>query len=53
MALVKEENTEDVLALTHRLVTPKSMIYADENPAYDNLAFHYDLWRVNHSLEGM
>lgn len=51
VALVKEENTEDVLALTHRLVAPKSMICADENPAYDSLEFHYDLWRVNHSQE--
>ncbi len=51
VALVKEENTEDVLALTRRLIAPNTTIYADENPAYDNLAFHYDLWRVNHSQE--
>ena len=51
VALVKEENTEDILQLTHRLVKPNSRIYADENPAYDCLTFHYDLWRVNHSQE--
>ena len=51
VALVKEENADDMLALTHRLVAPKSTICADENPAYDGLAFHYDLWRVNHSQE--
>nr|WP_279572806.1 IS1595 family transposase [Volucribacter amazonae] len=49
VALVKEENTQDILNLTQRLVKPNSKIYADENPAYDDLAFHYDLWRVNHS----
>ena len=42
---------DDMLALTHRLVAPKSTICADENPAYDGLAFHYDLCRVNHSQE--
>lgn len=51
VALVKEENAEDVLALTRRLVTPNSTLYTDENSAYDSLAFHYDLWRVNHSNE--
>lgn len=51
VALVKEENADDTFALTHRLVAPKSTICADENPAYDGLAFHYDLWRVNHSQE--
>ena len=51
VALVKEENADDMLALTHRLVAPKSTICADENPAYDGLAFHYDLCRVNHSQE--
>ena len=51
VALVKEENADDTFALTHRLVAPNSTICADENPAYDGLAFHYDLWRVNHSQE--
>lgn len=51
VALVKEENTDDILQLTQRLVKPYSRIHADENPAYDSLTFHYDLWRVNHSQE--
>ena len=51
VALVKEENADDMFALTHRLVAQKSTICADENPAYDGLAFHYDLCRVNHSQE--
>ncbi|OOF86839.1 DDE transposase [Rodentibacter ratti] len=51
VALVKEENTQDILDLTQRLVKPNSTIHADENPAYDSLTFHYDLWRVNHSQE--
>ncbi|PJG84416.1 IS1595 family transposase [Conservatibacter flavescens] len=51
VALIKEENTQDILDLTQRLVKPQSTIYADENPAYDSLTFHYDLWRVNHSQE--
>ena len=51
VALVKEENADDMFASIHRLVAPKSTICADENPAYDGLAFHYDLWRVNHSQE--
>ncbi|XHN43509.1 hypothetical protein O1Q79_01566 [Lonepinella sp. MS14434] len=51
VALIKEENSEDVQALTHALVKPNSKICADENPAYDNLIYHYDLWRVNHSQE--
>ncbi len=51
VALVKEENTQDILHLTQRLVKPSSTIHADENPAYDCLTFYYDLWRVNHSQE--
>ncbi|THA00100.1 IS1595 family transposase [Rodentibacter pneumotropicus] len=51
VVLVKEENTQDILDLTQRLVKPNNTIHADENPAYDSLTFHYDLWRVNHSQE--
>ncbi len=51
VALVKEENAQDVKELTYKLVKSKTKICADENPAYDNLALHYDLWRVNHSQE--
>lgn len=49
VALIKEENTTDVVQLTRRLVTLNSTVFADENPTYDSLAFYYDLWRVNHS----
>nr|WP_231516955.1 IS1595 family transposase [[Haemophilus] ducreyi] len=51
VALIKEENTQDVLDLTQRLVKQGSTIHTDENPAYDSLQFLYDLWRVNHSQE--
>lgn len=51
VALIKEENAKDVLELTHRLVQPDSTICTDENSAYDNLALHYNLGRVNHSQE--
>lgn len=45
---VSERGKQDILNLTQRLVKPNSKIYTDENSAYD-LAFHYDLWQVNHS----
>lgn len=51
VALIKEENTHDVLALTQKLVNQHSTIHADKNPAYDSLAFQYNLYRVNHSQE--
>ncbi|OOH87234.1 DDE transposase [Pasteurellaceae bacterium 15-036681] len=51
VALIKEENAQDVLTLTQRLVKQGSTICTDENVAYDNLVFQYDLWRVNHSQE--
>lgn len=51
VAVLKEENTQDILALTHKLVKPNSIICADENPAYDSLTLHYQLERVNHSQE--
>ncbi|AHG76791.1 transposase [Mannheimia varigena USDA-ARS-USMARC-1312] len=51
VAMIKEENSDDILALTHRLVKANSMICADENAAYDLLNIHYRLERVNHSQE--
>lgn len=51
VAQIKEENTQDMLALTRLLVKQDSEICADENPAYDALGFRYKLYRVNHSQE--
>ena len=52
VALVKEEDANDMFALTHHLVAPKSTICADENPtSYDGLEFQYDLCCINHSQE--
>ena len=48
VAQIKEENTQDMLALTRLLVKQDSEICADENPAYNNLNFHYNRWSVNH-----
>ena len=48
VAMDYSESTNTVFALNQRFVTAGSDIMCDENPAYNNLDFHYTRWSVNH-----
>ncbi len=48
VAMDYTENTDTVFALNQRFVKAGSDIMCDENPAYNNLNFHYNRWSVNH-----
>lgn len=48
VAMDYTENTDTVFALNQRFVKSGSDIMCDENPAYNNLNFHYNRWSVNH-----
>ena len=48
VAMDYTENTDTVFALNQRFVKAGSDIMCDENPAYNNLNFHYNHWSVNH-----
>ena len=48
VAMDYNENTDTVFALNQRFVKAGSDIMCDENPAYNNLDFHYTRWSVNH-----
>lgn len=42
------ENTDTVFAFNQRFVKAGNNIMYDENPAHNDLDFHYDRWSVNH-----
>ncbi|HHE9473436.1 TPA: IS1595 family transposase [Haemophilus influenzae] len=48
VAMDYTENADTVFALKQRLAKAGSDIMCDENPAYNNLNFHYNRWSVNH-----
>lgn len=48
VAMDYTENADTVFALNQRFITAGSDIMCDENPAYNNLDFHYTRWSVNH-----
>lgn len=48
VAMDYTENADTVFALNQRFVKAGSDIMCDENPAYNNLNFHYNRWSVNH-----
>ena len=48
VAMDYTENADTVFALNQRFITVGSDIMCDENPAYNNLNFHYNRWSVNH-----
>ena len=48
VAMDYTENADTVFALNQRFITVGSDIMCDENPAYNNLDFHYTRWSVNH-----
>ncbi|URL01031.1 IS1595 family transposase [Avibacterium sp. 20-126] len=48
VAMDYTEKAETVLALNHQFVKQGSDIMCDENPAYNDLDFHYTRWTVNH-----
>ena len=48
VAMDYTENADTVFALNQRFVKAGSDIMCDENPAYNNLNFHYNHWSVNH-----
>ena len=48
VAMDYTENADTVFALNQRFITAGSDIMCDENPAYNNLDFHYNRWSVNH-----
>ena len=48
VAMDYTENADTVFALNQRFVKSGSDIMCDENPAYNNLNFHYNRWSVNH-----
>ena len=48
VAMDYTENADTVFTLNQRFVKSGSDIMCDENPAYNNLNFHYNRWSVNH-----
>jgi len=48
VAMDYTESANTIFALNQRFVTAGSDIMCDENPAYNNLDFHYTRWSVNH-----
>ena len=48
VAMDYTESANTVFVLNQRFVTAGSDIMCDENPAYNNLDFHYTRWSVNH-----
>ncbi|MDG2955142.1 IS1595 family transposase [Bisgaard Taxon 10/6] len=48
---IKSESKSAVIPLVNRYVKAGSRIHTDENAAYDELLFNYDLKRVNHQQE--
>lgn len=48
VAMDYTENADTIFALNQRFITAGSDIMCDENPAYNNLDFHYMRWSVNH-----
>lgn len=48
VAMDYTKSADTVFALNQRFVTAGSDIMCDENPAYNNLDFHYTRWSVNH-----
>ena len=48
VAMDYTENADTIFALNQRFITVGSDIMCDENPAYNNLNFHYNRWSVNH-----
>lgn len=51
VAMCRSENAEDVLALARRYIAPGTVIFTDENPAYNVLDAYYSHYVVNHSEE--
>lgn len=49
--VLKSENNKDINDIAFNNISPNTQIHADENVAYDDLAFVYDLKRVNHQCE--
>mgnify|MGYP004613393553 CR=1 FL=1 len=49
--VLKSENNKDINSIALKNIALNTQIHADENVAYDDLAFCYDLQRVNHQLE--
>lgn len=48
VAMDYTENADTVFALNQHFVKAGSDIMCDENPAYNNLNFHYNRWSVSH-----
>lgn len=49
--VLKSENNKDINTIALKNIALNTQIHTDENVAYDDLAFCYDLQRVNHQLE--
>ncbi|MGX2975475.1 IS1595 family transposase [Ursidibacter arcticus] len=48
VAMDYSESAKTILAMNHKFVKQGSDIFCDENPAYNDLDFHYNRWSVNH-----
>lgn len=48
VAMDYTENADTIFAMNKRFVKQGSDIFCDENPAYKQLDFHYNVWSVNH-----
>ena len=49
--MLKSENQKDIDKIVKKFVSTDSTIHADESDAYDILHAHYQVKRVNHSIE--
>ncbi len=49
--VLKSENNKDINLIAFNNIAFNTQIHTDENVAYDDLAFVYDLQRVNHQCE--
>ena len=49
--ITKSENTEDIKEVIYNSVELGSTIHADEHNGYDHFHAHFDMKRVNHSIE--
>jgi transposase-like protein len=49
--IVKSENTSDIKEVIYNNIAIGSTIHADEHMGYDFFHAHYDMKRVNHSIE--
>lgn len=48
VAMDYSENADTIWEMNKRFVKQGSDIFCDENPAYKQLNFHYNVWLVNH-----